>query len=98
MSGLALNLKKSYVVPLFDIVLADFKRILNDISIETKKMIVSCSAKYLGVYVGIGANTLSWDAPLAKFNKTVGDIVQHSLGFIAGMFAYNSKAISKFSH
>ena len=56
------------------------------------------TAKYLGVYIGLEANAKSWEQPCQNFTAAIADIRQQSLGYTASLYAYNSRAVSKFSY
>ena len=66
-SGLALNVPKTVLVPLDPVDLAAARTSIAAVVPGWAGTEVATAAKYLGVYVGPGRQDASWQAPLAKY-------------------------------
>ena len=63
-SGLALNMTKTFLIPLFPFAEADLHSCIVAAAPSWGAIAIKLSAKYLGFYVGPGRGNLSWLAPL----------------------------------
>ena len=70
-SGLALNLPKTVLVPLWLSTIPAIAKLINDDYPCLAGMTISYSAKYLGIWMGPEGYTLAWTEALEKFKKAV---------------------------
>jgi hypothetical protein len=70
-SGLALNLPKTVIVPLWESTIAGVTRLINDDYPCLAGMTVSYAAKYLGIWIGPEGYNLAWTEALEKFKKAI---------------------------
>ena len=70
-SGLKLGMPKTVVIPLWRFTHHTFMSFLRDTHPEWSQAQVTQYSKYLGIMVGPGKSSRSWDAPLNKFDSRV---------------------------
>jgi exonuclease III len=68
-SGLWLSIPKTILVPLFEHVVEELRLRISAAAPELGGIGINNTAKYLGVFVGPGKGTTSWNAPLTKFDE-----------------------------
>ena len=68
-SGLALNIAKTFIIPLFAFSEDDLRSRISAMAPSWGAIAIKLTAKYLGFYVGPERGNLSWLAPLQKFRE-----------------------------
>jgi hypothetical protein len=68
-SGLCLSIPKTILVPLFQHLVDELRARISAVAPDLGGIGIKNAAKYLGVFVGPGKGTSSWDAPLLKYDE-----------------------------
>ena len=90
-SGMALNIKKTVLIPLWPITSLDnVRRLVREICPPWKDVVIDTCAKYLGFYIGPGAVDKSWGKPLQKYNQRVALWSSQHLGLCLNIVAYRT--------
>ena len=87
-SGLALNIRKTSLVPLYQYDEQELRAQVAERAPEWAGVRIEAAAKYLGFFVGPGRATLSWDSPLAKYVERARTWGRLGLGLCLTMQAY----------
>jgi hypothetical protein len=90
-SALALNIKKTVLIPLWPITSeANVQLLVREICPAWRNISICLRGKYLGFIIGPGATTSSWDKPLDKFEKRSLTWSSLNLGLHYNMKAYRT--------
>ena len=87
-SGLHLNVEKTVVVPLFEYQETDIRNLICRCSPDLGGVKIAAAAKYLGLFVGPGKGTLSWQEPLEKFLDRARTWGKQGIGMLLTIQAY----------
>ena len=89
-SGLAINMTKSYIIPLNRDSCAEMAQICKQCTPTWADMPVTDHCKYLGFMMGPGKQSHSWDAPYKKFSEKVWKWKDMPLGLFWDAKIHNS--------
>jgi len=89
-SGLALNVKKTVLIPLWSVSsMSHVRLLLREACPSWHSVSIQSSGKYLGFFIGPGAVGKEWQKPLAKFKQRVLHWASLRLGMPMNILAYN---------
>lgn len=89
LSGLELNIKKTCVVPLYEVGATSLSLQISGLAPSWSGLQITYAAKYLGFYLGPGRGQLTWQGPLKKFRERVEMWAKHGLGPHYTLAAYS---------
>ena len=97
-AGLALNGKKCVIVPLWAY---DASAIRAWLSLHVQawtSFAISDGAKYLGIWLGLGALSKSWEEPMSKYMERCRNLRGMGVGLQASAYQYNIFCVSVLSY
>ena len=87
-SGLKLNLKKTILIPLFQLAISSIQEAIKVGVPLWKEVLVQDHGTYLGFVVGWGRKHKAWDKPMKKFKERARAWGNHGLGMQYTALAY----------